>query len=124
MLWGLMRQGLNFYDFILKDTETVKHGGGSIMSQGCFSLTGIGTLIMIDGIRTSYKCHAVFVENLLATVKADISKPTKKYQSLGMDLSEPRLQSHRKHVECTCVLNCLYLNHDQSFLKHQCLFRW
>lgn len=68
------------------------------MLWGCSS--SAGTLIMIDGIKTSCKYHAIFAQNLLASVRKlnmksnyalqNNSNPkhtsTKKDQNLGMVL--------------------------------------
>ena len=44
---------------------TVKHGGGSIMLWGCFSVTGIGRLVRIEGKMNGAKYREILDENLL-----------------------------------------------------------
>jgi hypothetical protein len=44
---------------------TVKHGGGSIMLWGCFSVAGTGRLVRIKAKMNRVKYRAIFDENLL-----------------------------------------------------------
>lgn len=43
-----------------------KHGGGSIILLGCFSLAGTGVLIRVAEIMNSSKCQSILVQNLKA----------------------------------------------------------
>ncbi|GFW44568.1 transposable element Tcb2 transposase [Trichonephila clavipes] len=43
---------------------TVKHGGGLIMVWGCMAATGVGTLIIIDGIMNQYSYLTILKNNL------------------------------------------------------------
>ncbi|GFX79110.1 transposable element Tcb1 transposase [Trichonephila clavipes] len=44
--------------------RTVKHGGGSIMVWGCMAATGVGNLVIIDGIMNQYSYLNIFKNNL------------------------------------------------------------
>ncbi|GFU80978.1 transposable element Tc1 transposase [Trichonephila clavipes] len=43
---------------------TVKHGGGSIMVWGCMAATGVGNLVIIDGIMNQYSSLNILKINL------------------------------------------------------------
>eukprot|EP00112_Aurelia_sp_Birch-Aquarium-sp1_P004939 Seg1557.2 transcript_id=Seg1557.2/GoldUCD/mRNA.D3Y31 product="Transposable element Tcb1 transposase" protein_id=Seg1557.2/GoldUCD/D3Y31 len=43
---------------------TVKHGGGSIMLWGCFSASGPGNLVKVDGIRKKEQYIEILEENI------------------------------------------------------------
>ena len=44
---------------------TVKHGGGSILLRGCFSVTGTRRLVRIEGKMNGAKYREILDENLL-----------------------------------------------------------
>ena len=44
--------------------STVKHGGGSFMLWGCFSLSGTGKLVRIEGMIDGAKYREILVGNL------------------------------------------------------------
>ena len=48
---------------------TVKHGGGSIMLWGCFSVAGNGTLVRIEGKMNGAKFREILHENLLQSAQ-------------------------------------------------------
>ena len=43
---------------------TVKHGGGSIMLWGCFSASGPGNLVKVDGIMKKEQYIKILEENI------------------------------------------------------------
>ena len=61
-----MRLKLSF--LAIKENEntipTVKHGGGSIMLWGCFSLAGTGKLVRIEGKMDAAKYREILEGNL------------------------------------------------------------
>ena len=48
---------------------TVKHGGGSIMLWGCFSVAGIGILVRIEAKMNGAKFKKILGENLLQSAQ-------------------------------------------------------
>nr|ACV85768.1 transposase [Acipenser fulvescens]ACV85769.1 transposase [Acipenser fulvescens] len=48
---------------------TVKHGGGSIMLWGCFSASGPGKLVKIEGKMDAVKYREILKENLLKSAR-------------------------------------------------------
>jgi len=48
---------------------TVKHGGGNVKCWGCFSSSGVGNLIFIDGNMTGEVYRDILDKNLLQSVK-------------------------------------------------------
>lgn len=62
-------------------TPTVKHGGGSVMVWGCFSASGVGNLVFIEGIMNQHVYMALLKENLKASAqKLGIEKTFAFYQ--------------------------------------------
>jgi hypothetical protein len=64
--------GLNAKDCVWRKPGTiltVKHGGGSIMLRGCFSVAGIGRLVRIEGIMNGAKYREILDENLLQSTQ-------------------------------------------------------
>ena len=43
---------------------TVKHGGGSVLVWGCMAASGVGKLVMIDGIMNQYSYLKILKDNL------------------------------------------------------------
>jgi hypothetical protein len=48
---------------------TVKHGGGSIMLWGCFSVTGTWRLVRVEGKMNGAKNREILDENLLRSAQ-------------------------------------------------------
>jgi transposase len=62
-------------------TPTVKHGGGSVMVWGCFSASGVGNLVFIDGIMNQYVYMDLLKSNLkVSAQKLGIEKSFSFYQ--------------------------------------------
>ena len=71
--------GLNAKSYVWRKTNTahhpehtiptVKHGGSNIMLWGCFSSTGTGKLVRVDGKMDGAKYRAILEENLLEAAK-------------------------------------------------------
>ena len=49
--------------------STVKHGGGNVKCWGCFSSSGVGSLIFIDGNKTGESYREILEDNLLKSVE-------------------------------------------------------
>lgn len=80
--------GTKMKQLITQNTvPAVKHGGDSIMLQGCFFLDGTWTLFKIEGIIDSSKCQSV-----LATKPAVLC-----------------LKSEKNCLICATLLLALYL---------------
>jgi hypothetical protein len=47
----------------------VKHGGGSLMLWGCFSVAGIGRLVRIEGKMNGAKYREILDENMLQSTQ-------------------------------------------------------
>jgi hypothetical protein len=47
---------------------TVKHGGGSIILWGCYSVAGTGRLVRIEGKMKGAKSREILDENLLQSL--------------------------------------------------------
>ena len=76
ILWGNKTNielfGLNAKSHIWRKPGTipiVKHGGGSIMLGGCFSATGTGILVRIEGKMNGAKYIEILDENLLQSAQ-------------------------------------------------------
>ena len=54
---------------LVNTIPTVKHGGGSVMLWGCFSATGTGRLVRIEGKMDAEKYRAILSENLFQNVQ-------------------------------------------------------
>jgi len=52
----------------------LKHGGGSIMLQGCFPSAGTGALVEVEGIMNSYQ--SILAPNILASARKTKMKIT------------------------------------------------
>ena len=50
-------------------TPTVKQGGGSVICWGCFSSSGVGILVFIDGNMTGTTYRNILDHNLLQLEK-------------------------------------------------------
>ena len=48
---------------------TVKHGGGNVKCWGCFSSSGVGSLIFIDGDMTGGSYREILENNFLKSVE-------------------------------------------------------
>ena len=48
---------------------TVKHGGGSIMLRGCFSVAGTGRLVKIEAKMNGAKYREILDENILQSAQ-------------------------------------------------------
>uniref|UniRef100_A0A7I4YRH6 Paired domain-containing protein n=1 Tax=Haemonchus contortus TaxID=6289 RepID=A0A7I4YRH6_HAECO len=56
---------------------TVKHGGGSVMPWGCFSLSGVGPLVHIQGNMNSVQCRDI-LENVRLPLAKTRNLPTRR----------------------------------------------
>ncbi|CAF1467247.1 unnamed protein product [Rotaria magnacalcarata] len=64
MVWRTTKEELN----PMCTVPTVKHGGGNVKCWGCFSSSGVGSLVFIDGNMTGEMYRDILEKNLLKSV--------------------------------------------------------
>ncbi|CAF4494487.1 unnamed protein product [Rotaria socialis] len=65
MVWRTLKEEYNSTCIV----PTVKHGGGNVKCWGCFSASGVGNLVFIDGNMTGEMYRTILDNNLLQSVE-------------------------------------------------------
>ncbi|KAL1447109.1 hypothetical protein WDU94_001930, partial [Cyamophila willieti] len=98
-----VRRPVNERDNVKYQVPTVKHGGGSVMVWGCFSRSGVGPLVKIDGIMDRFGYEKILRDHMLPHAHSKMP-PTWIFQQ---DNDPKHKSKHIQGMMKSSQINCL-----------------